>query len=248
MGIHSNLNRNYFALPTQVHMGIHTWSGASRRGRRMSLELPFNGSMPLMLQNPDFLQRHSDFFHPYPPTHLLGRMQQQHSMEQQQQQMKLERGVPPPSQQQQQQQQPLLNLAHKYMSANGAAAAAAAAGLAAHHHQMMAAAAAAGGHPSILSGGGGDGRAAYISTPSPSGSDKQISPANSLRDEIMMDSPKRNGGGDDVSPAASQTVTPDLSPRLWKLHYESKAVNRESLESANKTDSTAKSSVEELIV
>lgn len=219
-------------------MGIHTWSGASRRGRRMSLELPFNGSMPLMLQNPDFLQRHSDFFHPYPPTHLLGRMQQQqHSMEQQQQQMKLERGAPPPSQQQQQQQQPLLNLAHKYMSANGAAAAAAA-GLAAHHHQqMMAAAVAAGAHPSSV-----DGRPAYLSTPSPSGSDKPISPVNSLRDECMMESPKRNG---DLSPS-SQTVTPDLSPRLWKLHYESKAVNRDnSLEAAKAAEKPA---VEELIV
>lgn len=85
----------------QVHMGIHTWSGASRRGRRMSLELPFNGSMPLMLQNPDFLQRHSDFFHPYPPAHLLGRM----SLEHHQQQQKLDREA--------------MNLASKYMNSNG---------------------------------------------------------------------------------------------------------------------------------
>lgn len=82
-------------------MGIHTWSGASRRGRRMSLELPFNGSMPLMLQNPDFLQRHSDFFHPYPPAHLLGRM----SLEHHQQQQKLDREA--------------MNLASKYMNSNG---------------------------------------------------------------------------------------------------------------------------------
>lgn len=81
-------------------MGIHTWSGASRRGRRMSLELPFNGSMPLMLQNPEFLQRHTDFFHPYPP-HLLSRL----SMEQQQHQQKLDREA--------------MHLADKYMSSNG---------------------------------------------------------------------------------------------------------------------------------
>lgn len=63
----------------------------------MSLELPFNGSMPLMLQSPEFLQRHSDFFHPYPP-HLLSRM----SMEHQQQQHKLDREA--------------MHLADKYMN------------------------------------------------------------------------------------------------------------------------------------
>lgn len=92
-------------------MGIHTWSGASRRGRRMSLELPFNGSMPLMLQGPDFMPRHSDFFHPYPPAHLLGRMQQSMAMEHQQQ--KLDREAPPSS------ASHFLNLANKYMNSNG---------------------------------------------------------------------------------------------------------------------------------
>lgn len=185
-------------------MGIHTWSGASRRGRRMSLELPFNGSMPLMLQNPDFLQRHSDFFHPYPPTHLLGRMQQSMNMEQQ----KFDRGAPP--------QPPILNLAHKYMNANGLS------GLA--------------GHP--MSNHIDSRQPPYNSSPSPS-SDKHTASPNSLRDDMLMDSPKRNG---DLSP--TRTATPDLSPRLWKLHYESKAVNRDNIDA--KSDDQAKS-VEELI-
>lgn len=178
-------------------MGIHTWSGASRRGRRMSLELPFNGSMPLMLQNPEFLQRHSaDFFHPYPPAHLLGRMQQ--SMEHQQ---KFERGAPPPSSQ-------ILNLANKYMNANG---------LAGHAHIDRR-------------------RESFNSNPPSPGSDKQISP-RSIRDEMMMESPKRNG---DHSPIHSGSGA--LSPRMWKLHYESKTVNRESA----KNDEPSKP-VEELI-
>lgn len=143
-------------------MGIHTWSGASRRGRRMSLELPFNGAMPLMLQNPDFLQRPSDFFHPYPP-HLLSRMSLEH------QQHKLDREA-------------AINLASKYMNSNG------------------------------LSRGRDERQ--YSNPPSPTDSDKQqISP----RDERYNDSPKRNGDRDH-SP----------SPRMWKLHYESKAVNRDS--------------------
>lgn len=153
-------------------MGIHTWSGASRRGRRMSLELPFNGSMPLMLQNPDFLQRHSDFFHPYPP-HLLSRM----SLEHQQQQHKLDREA--------------INLASKYMNSNGL---------------------------SRLAGGRNSERQ-YSNPPSPADSDKQqqISPTHSVRDERYgSDSPKRNGDRDH-SP----------SPRMWKLHYESKAMNRD---------------------
>lgn len=172
-------------------MGIHTWSGASRRGRRMSLELPFNGTMPLMLQNPDFLQRHSDFFHPYPPTHLLGRMQQSMNLEQQH---KRDRGAPLPASQ-------IMNLANKYMNSNG---------LASHNH--------------IDSN-----RSFSSATPSPV-SDKQISP-NSIRDEIL-ESPKHNGDhSDDMS-----------SPRMWKLHYESKTVNRENSKSGDQAKS-----VEELI-
>lgn len=178
-------------------MGIHTWSGASRRGRRMSLELPFNGSMPLMLQSPEFLQRHSDFFHPYPPAHLLGRMQQSMSLEQQH---KLERGAPIPASQ-------IMNLANKYMNANGL-----------------------GGHNHI-----DNNRSFSSATPSPV-SDKQISP-NSIRDEIL-ESPKRNG---DHSPIRSGST--DLSsPRMWKLHYESKAVNRDNAKGDEQTKS-----VEELI-
>lgn len=150
-------------------MGIHTWSGASRRGRRMSLELPFNGSMPLMLQSPDFLQRHSDFFHPYPP-HLLSRM----SLEHQQQQQKLDREA--------------INLASKYMNSNG-----------------------------LSRASGRNNERQYSNPPSPADSDKQQISPNSLRDERFSDSPKRNGDRDHHSP----------SPRMWKLHYESKAVNRD---------------------
>lgn len=182
-------------------MGIHTWSGASRRGRRMSLELPFNGSMPLMLQSPEFLQRHSDFFHPYPPAHLLGRMQQSMSMEHQQ---KLERSAQPR----------LINLANKYMNSNG---------LAAHGH---------GG------GGGGahDDRQPYSNPSSPADSDKQH--ANSGDD---IDSPKHHNGDREHSPIRSGSA--DLSPRMWKLHYESKTVNRERRQS--KPDESNKS-IEEL--
>lgn len=166
-------------------MGIHTWSGASRRGRRMSLELPFNGSMPLMLQNSEFLQRHSDFFHPYPPAHLLGRM----SLEHQQQQQKLDREA--------------MNLASKYMNSNGLRR-------------------------------GRDERL-YSNPSSPSESDKQQISPNSLRDERYTDSPpsKRNGEHNSPSP----------SPRLWKLHYESKAVNRDA---KSKADDQNKNAVEEL--
>lgn len=192
-------------------MGIHTWSGASRRGRRMSLELPFNGSMPLMLQNPDFLQRHSDFFHPYPPSHILGRMQQSMNMEHSQ---KFDRGAPP-----------LLNLAHKYMNSNGLTS-----GHSMSNHTLD---------------GGANVRApppyannSASSTPPSPHSDKQTSP-HSLRDEVIMESPKRNG---DLSPA--RTATPDLSPRLWKLHYESKAMNRDQLD--GKSDKQTKP-MEELI-
>lgn len=185
-----------FCVSLQVHMGIHTWSGASRRGRRMSLELPFNGSMPLMLQSPEFLQRHSDFFHPYPSAHLLGRMQQSMSLEQQQ---KLERGAPPQ----------IINLANKYMNSNG---------LASHAHNHH------------------DDRQQYSNPSSPIGSDKQQISPNSVRDE-MSDSPKRNGDGD-ISPIHADSA--DLSPRMWKLHYESKAVNRESKTKNDKTNKSVK--------
>lgn len=208
-------------------MGIHTWSGASRRGRRMSLELPFNGSMPLMLQNPDFLQRHSDFFHPYPPSHLLGRMQQSMNMEHSQ---KFDRGAPP-----------LLNLAHKYMNSNGLNNSAGHS--ISNHHNTT--------HDINNSNNNNNNRpppsygvnnnnSSPSTPPSPSSiSDKQPSP-NSIRDEIIMESPKRNG---DLSPA--RTVTPDLSPRLWKLHYESKAVNRaDNLDGKNDKQTKA---IEELI-
>lgn len=166
-------------------MGIHTWSGASRRGRRMSLELPFNGSMPLMLQNSEFLQRHSDFFHPYPPAHLLGRM----SLEHQQQQQKIDREA--------------MNLASKYMNSNG------------------------------LTRGPRDDRQ-YSNPSSPAESDKQQISPNSLRDERFTESPKRNG---------ERSHSPTPSPRLWKLHYESKAVNRDG---KSKGDDQNKNAVEEL--
>lgn len=197
-------------------MGIHTWSGASRRGRRMSLELPFgNGSMPMMLQSPEFMQRHTEFFHPYPPaSHILGRMQHSLNMEQQQQQqqqhqIKFERGTMPPHHQQQ--PPPILNLNHKYM--NGGVA----------HHLMAAA------YPVDALG-----RQPFNSTPSPSGSDKQASSPNSSyrgsasgtaddHQPMLVDSPIKCGG--QMSPQA--TTTPDLSPQLWKLHYESKTVNKE---------------------
>lgn len=156
-------------------MGIHTWSGASRRGRRMSLELPFNGSMPLMLQSPEFLQRQAEFFHPYPPAHLLGRMQQSMSLDGP---LKMDRSVAPQ----------ILNLASKYGN-----------GLSAHH----------------------DDRQQYSNPSSPADSDKQQTSVNSGDD---CDSPKQNGNRS-RSPSRSGSV--DLSPRMWKLHYESKTVNRD---------------------
>lgn len=177
-------------------MGIHTWSGASRRGRRMSLELPFNGSMPLMLQSPEFMQRHSDFFHPYPPAHLLGRMQQSMAMEQQQ--LKLGREAPPSTSQ-------IMNLANKYMNSNG---------LAGHNHS--------------------EDRQSYSSNPPSPDSDKQpMSPNEDI------ESPRRNGDRDHSSPIRSGSE--DLSPRIWKMHYESKANNRDKVKTEDK-----KSSVEEL--
>lgn len=57
---------------SQVHMGTHMWSGgASRRGRRMSLELP-----PRPLHEPHDLLRRPDLFYPYLPAPFLNGMQQ----------------------------------------------------------------------------------------------------------------------------------------------------------------------------
>ncbi|XP_052747206.1 homeotic protein spalt-major isoform X1 [Bicyclus anynana] len=56
----------------KVHMGTHMWSGgASRRGRRMSLELP-----PRPLHEPHELLRRPDLFYPYLPAPFLNGMQQ----------------------------------------------------------------------------------------------------------------------------------------------------------------------------
>lgn len=52
-------------------MGTHMWTnGASRRGRRMSLDLP-----PLP-KDSDFLHRRPDLFYPYLPAPFLNGMQQ----------------------------------------------------------------------------------------------------------------------------------------------------------------------------
>ena len=50
----------------QVHMGTHMWTSAqvSRRGRRMSLELP-RPPIPLTAKDSEFLQRRPDLFYPY---------------------------------------------------------------------------------------------------------------------------------------------------------------------------------------
>lgn len=59
-------------------MGTHMWTnGTSRRGRRMSLELP-----PLQIGNggkePDFLQRRPDiYYHPFLPGPFLNGIHQQ---------------------------------------------------------------------------------------------------------------------------------------------------------------------------
>ncbi|XP_026323573.1 homeotic protein spalt-major-like isoform X4 [Hyposmocoma kahamanoa] len=56
----------------KVHMGTHMWSGgASRRGRRMSLELP-----PRPMHEPHDLLRRPDLFYPYLPAPFLNGMQQ----------------------------------------------------------------------------------------------------------------------------------------------------------------------------
>lgn len=61
-------------LKIQVHMGTHMWSnGASRRGRRMSLDLP---PIPMTPKDSEFLQRRPDLFYPYLPAPFLNGMQQ----------------------------------------------------------------------------------------------------------------------------------------------------------------------------
>ncbi|XP_059486095.1 sal-like protein 3 isoform X9 [Neocloeon triangulifer] len=58
----------------QVHMGTHMWNnGASRRGRRMSLDLP---PIPMTPKDSEFLQRRPDLFYPYLPAPFLNGMQQ----------------------------------------------------------------------------------------------------------------------------------------------------------------------------
>ncbi|XP_065211645.1 homeotic protein spalt-major isoform X2 [Planococcus citri] len=60
----------------KVHMGTHVWNnGASRRGRRMSLELP---SLPLSSKEPqtDLFHRRPDLFYPYLPTPFLNGVHQ----------------------------------------------------------------------------------------------------------------------------------------------------------------------------
>ncbi|CAA9993966.1 unnamed protein product [Nesidiocoris tenuis] len=55
----------------KVHMGTHMWTnGASRRGRRMSLELP-----PLP-KDSEFLHRRPDLFYPYLPAPFLNGIHQ----------------------------------------------------------------------------------------------------------------------------------------------------------------------------
>ncbi|KAL1124397.1 hypothetical protein AAG570_001026 [Ranatra chinensis] len=58
----------------KVHMGTHMWTnGASRRGRRMSLELP-----PLP-KDSEFLHRRPDLFYPYLPAPFLNGMHHKHN-------------------------------------------------------------------------------------------------------------------------------------------------------------------------
>lgn len=60
----------------QVHMGTHMWNnGASRRGRRMSLDLPIPPMGPMAPKDSDFLQRRPDLFYPYLPAPFLNGMQ-----------------------------------------------------------------------------------------------------------------------------------------------------------------------------
>ncbi|CAB3361075.1 Hypothetical predicted protein [Cloeon dipterum] len=58
----------------KVHMGTHMWNnGASRRGRRMSLDLP---PIPMTPKDSEFLQRRPDLFYPYLTTPFINGMQQ----------------------------------------------------------------------------------------------------------------------------------------------------------------------------
>lgn len=63
-----------FSSLSQVHLGTHMWSnGASRRGRRMSLDLP---PLPITPKDSEFLQRRPDLFYPYLPAPFLNGVQQ----------------------------------------------------------------------------------------------------------------------------------------------------------------------------
>lgn len=57
----------------QVHMGTHMWSNpTSRRGRRMSLELPMHRPAGSLTSDSDFLPRRPDIFFPYLPPFFNG--------------------------------------------------------------------------------------------------------------------------------------------------------------------------------
>lgn len=72
--IDASRDSNGEILSFQVHMGTHMWSnGASRRGRRMSLDLP---PIPMTPKDSEFLQRRPDLFYPYLPAPFLNGMQQ----------------------------------------------------------------------------------------------------------------------------------------------------------------------------
>lgn len=55
-------------------MGTHMWtSTVSRRGRRMSLELPLTRPLNISQQDAEFLHHRPDLFYPYlPPPFLNG--------------------------------------------------------------------------------------------------------------------------------------------------------------------------------
>eukprot|EP00096_Caligus_rogercresseyi_P012096 TRINITY_DN4975_c0_g1_i2.p1 TRINITY_DN4975_c0_g1~~TRINITY_DN4975_c0_g1_i2.p1 ORF type:complete len:1353 (-),score=468.49 TRINITY_DN4975_c0_g1_i2:426-4484(-) len=57
----------------KVHMGIHMWSNtqASRRGRRMSLDLP-RPPIPMTAKDSEFLQRRPELFYPYLQSSFAG--------------------------------------------------------------------------------------------------------------------------------------------------------------------------------
>ncbi len=64
-----SLDLNVSLFLRQVHMGTHLWNSgqASRRGRRMSLELP-HPPIPMTAKDSEFLQRRPELFFPYLPT------------------------------------------------------------------------------------------------------------------------------------------------------------------------------------